>query len=83
MNFEEEKCKNIYSHSVQDQKYVQQDGFALMIQLGRVLGGWWAGWWAGVGNIQTTYIHLTCGWINSESAVREPFKWKKTIFFFF
>ena len=34
-----------------------QDGFALMIQLGRVLGGWsWVGW---VGNKPTTFIQLT------------------------
>ena len=35
---------------------IQQDGFALIIHLGRVLGG--------VGNIPTTYIYPACwGWI--------------------
>ena len=33
---------------------------ALMIQLGRVPGGWgeWLGWVGWVGDIPTTYIHL-------------------------
>ena len=50
-----------------------QDGFALMIQLGIVLGGGVGR----VGNKPTTYIQLTCSWINininNKKLHQEPF----------